>query len=125
MNVFGKSFEFNGVLSDRYDVILCSFNTIDNNRSNGISYKISKGNITENRTSPNFYGKSYGNVLEFQMEICKNCGENKFFTTEEQIEIIRWITSPYDYRKFKIIDNVGDYYHDGIEYFKKCKCGYN
>lgn len=120
MNVFGKSFEFNGILSDRYDVVLCSFNTVDNNRSNGISYKISKGNITENRPSPNFYGKSYGNVLEFQIEICKNCGTNDFFTTEEQKDIIRWITSPYDYRKFKIIDNNEDYYHSGIEYFCIC-----
>ena len=38
MNVFGKYFEYDGVSSDIYNVILCSFEEVGNTRETGINY---------------------------------------------------------------------------------------
>lgn len=119
-NVFGKSFEFDSISSDTYNVVLCSFDTVDISKDTGINYDIQSGDITPNRPVANYYNKKYNKPLEFQVEICKPCGSVNYFTTEEQKHIVRWITSPVDYRKFTILDNESDGYHDGIEYFAIC-----
>ena len=117
-NVFGKSFEFDSISSDTYNVVLCSFDTVDISKDTGINYDIQSGDITPNRPVANYYNKKYNKPMEFQVEICKPCGSVNYFTTEEQRQIIRWITSPVDYRKFTVVSNNG--YHDGIEYFAIC-----
>lgn len=120
MNVFGKSFEFDGVSSETYNVILCSMESPDHNRSSAISYNILSGDITPNRALPNLYNKKYNGVLEFKIEICKACVASEQFTTAEQQSIVRWITSPHDYRKFKINDFKDRDYHEEIDYYCIC-----
>lgn len=120
MNVFGKAFEFDGVSSETYNIILCSMESSDHNRSSAISYSILSGDITPNRPRPNLYNKKYNGVLEFKIEVCKQCVANVRFTTEEQQKLVRWFTSPYDYRKFKITDFEDSDYHTGVEYFCMC-----
>lgn len=120
MNVFGKSFEFDGVSSDVYNIMLCSFDIQDNIRSSSISYTVLSGDITPSRPVPNFYNKKYADLLKFKIEICKKCETNETFTTEEQRKLIRWLTSPIDYRKFKIVDYEDCDYHVGIDYYCMC-----
>ena len=119
-NVFGKSFEFDGISSSDFNAVLCSFDTVDVSKDTGIVYDIQSGDITPHRPVANYYNKKYNKPLEFQIEICKPCDGTGHFTKEEQKHIVRWITSPVDYRKFTILDNESDGYHDGIEYFAIC-----
>lgn len=121
MNVFGKYFEYDGVSSDVYDVILCSFEEVNNTRETGINYELNIGDISPLRPIANFYSKRYSKPLEFKITLAKDgYNTNDFFTDKEQQKIIRWLTSSTDYRKFRIKDYDGSYYHDGIEYFCIC-----
>ena len=56
-NVFGKSFEFDSISSDTYNVVLCSFDTVDISKDTGINYDIQSGDITPNRPVANYYNK--------------------------------------------------------------------
>lgn len=96
MDVFGKSFEFDGVSSEDYNIMLCTLDKPDNNRTSAISYDILSGDIAPNRPIPNLYNKKYNKVLEFKITICKKCMFKDRFTTTEQQELIRWFTSPFD-----------------------------
>lgn len=120
MNVFGKLFEFDGVSSDKYGVMLCSFETSNNTKETAISYNLNIGDITPNRPVANYYNKQYKQPLEFKITLSKICNENKRFSIEEQRKIIRWITSPVNFRKFKICDYNGNMYHYAIEYYCIC-----
>ena len=120
MNVFGKSFEYNGQSSTDYNVQLCTFDSSDENRETAISYSLLTGDITPNRHIPNFYAKKYNEPLEFSISLLKGCGENRPFTTQEQKEIIRWLTSPKEHKLFKVVDYDGEDYHTDIEYFCLC-----
>lgn len=92
----------------------------DHTRSSAISYNILSGDITPNRPLPNLYNKKYNGVLEFKIEICKACATSEHFTAAEQQSIVRWLTSPYDYRKFKINDFKNRDYHKEIDYYCIC-----
>ena len=120
MDVFGKSLEFDGVSSEDDNIMLCTLDTPDHNRTSAISYDILSGDITPNRPIPNLYNKKYNKVLEFKITVCKKCVIKDRFTTAEQQELIRWFTSPFDFRKFKIIDFEDSDYHTGIDYFCIC-----
>lgn len=120
MNVFGKYFEFDGISSDDYNITLLSFEEVDNERETGILYDLNVGEITPLRPIPNFYNKKYSKPLQFKITIAKACDTNQIFTIDEQRKIIRWLTSPIDYRRFRIMDFDDDFYHCGIEYFCIC-----
>lgn len=121
MNVFGKSFEYDGVSSSDYNVMLCSLE-YSTDRTTGISYNILSGDISPNRPIRNYYNKSYKEPLQFEISICKDVCENNgtYFTSEEQKSIVRWLTSPLDYRELKIEDYDDDSYHKGICYYCLC-----
>lgn len=120
MNVFGKEFEYNGICSTEYGAILCSFETVDTQRTTGIAYDLNTGEITPQKPIANFYNKKYKQPIQFKISLCKLSKSDKYFSVGEQRKIVRWITSPTDYRKFRILDDDNTIYHYGIEYFCIC-----
>lgn len=120
MNVFGKSFEYNGKSSTDYNVQLCSFDSADTDRETAISFGLLTGDITPDRHIPNYYAKKYNDTLEFSISLLKGCEENRPFTIQEQKEIVRWLTSPKDHKLFTVLDFDGEDYHADIEYYCLC-----
>lgn len=117
MNVYGKSFSFNGINSSKYDVVLVGFNGAETERTTGINYTTNKTELTPFKSVTNIYNKKYDDVLRFDISICKSDG--KSFTEQERREIVAWITSPVQYALFTIDDCQYDEnpYHKDIEYF--------
>ncbi len=123
MNVYGKSFEYNNISSEEYDVMLCSFeSSTGTERNTGISYDILSGDITPHRAIPNFYFRKYNEPLSFTIELCKKTcnGSDRYFSTQEQKQIVKWLTGTKDFSKLKVVDFDSSDYHNNINYYCIC-----
>lgn len=118
MNVYGRTFTYNGTNSSAYDVVLCSFERPDNITETAIKYTINKSEITPNKHIVNMYNRKYDDVLKFEIGICKPDG--KPFERVLRQEIVGWITSPNIPALLHVDDFDEDDYHLNIDYFCLC-----
>lgn len=119
MNLYAKSFTYDGICSSDYDVILVSFESSnETNRETGITYQTQRSDATFNRDFINYYGRKFGDPLKFTVSLVKESGEA--FSDKEYTDIVSWITSPKVPTLFTVEDYDGDTYHNGLEYFAVC-----
>ena len=117
MNVYGKNFIFNGISSEKYNLVLCSIDSHEPNRETGLTQTLNKGELNPHRNTPNLYSVQYSDVLKFDITIIKR--NNLPIENNERREIVAWLTSPIFYTSFKIEDCEVNGYHENIEYFVK------
>ena len=120
MAIFGKYFEFNGKSSKDFDLMIASFDAVDEVPM-GLSRTVDTGEMNWYRYSVNHYGARYDNVLEFEVTVIKSvCNYNKRmqFTRNEIREINAWLTSPLFPKLFHMYDYDDQYFADEyIDYF--------
>lgn len=92
MAIYGKSFIFNGQSSDMYNIILASFRLPDTFEM-GLSRSLITGEMNKYRTSRNYNGWKYSDVLQFEFSIIKDpCKTNDItFSRKEVRDINRWL----------------------------------
>lgn len=117
MNIFGKSFTYDGIPSSTYNVMLCAFEPPSPSRETALAQTILRGETNPYRAIPNYYASKYTDVLKFDAAIAK-CDGTPFLPSERR-EIMAWLTGPQAPVPF-IIQEDDDGYHQGIEYFAKC-----
>lgn len=116
MNVFGKSFTYDGISSETYGLMLCTINSQQISKDSVMSWTINKGEINPHRHKPNYYNRKPSDVLKFDMTVIKRDGSN--ITAAERSEIIRWMTSPLSHVLLTIEDYEDDcHYHQDILYY--------
>lgn len=107
-------FEFNGVNSDKYGIIITK---LEDNTSL-ISRSVITGEKNRFRPRENHFGTMYDNNYSFTLGLSKSpCAsrDNGYFTSNEIKRINSWLTSPQLPKKFKFINN--EYFDEEIEFF--------
>lgn len=107
-------FEFNGINSDKYNIMITK---LENNDSL-MSRSVVTGQKNRYRPRENHFGTQYDGNYSFTIGVSKNpCLSNDryFFTSNEIKRINSWLTSPQLPKIFKFLDN--DYYDEDIEFF--------
>ena len=103
MAQYGKSFVYNGVSSEKYNLILGGFKTVDTTLNNPRT--IEKGSMNKYRHTVNTLGVNYDDVLKFSIMImkdpCKYTSHDDLrFTREDIRQISAWLTSPISPRLY-------------------------
>lgn len=95
MAQFGKYFEYNGHTSQEYNLMLASFDEIDEYAS-GMERDVQRGEMNRYRFKPNHFGMSYSNTLEFDITFIKDMcnGADMAFTRSEYRAIVDWLSEP-------------------------------
>ena len=107
MAQYGKSFVYNGISSEKYDLILGGFKVLDTTLNN--SRTIDKGSMNKYRHTVNTWGVNYDDVLKFSIMImkdsCKFTSHDELrFTREDIRQISAWLTSPVSPRLYHMYD---------------------
>jgi len=107
MAQYGKSFVYNGVSSERYNLILGGFKTVDTTLNNART--IEKGSMNKYRHTVNTWGVNYDDVLKFSIMIikdpCKYTSHDDLrFTREDIRQISAWLCSPVSPRLYHMYD---------------------
>lgn len=87
-----KSFVFNGINSDSYNLEICWIDDKPNISTNGLTRNIESGNVNHVRLKTNNYGITYDGNIEFSFYIIKK--DENAFTKQESISINNWLTDP-------------------------------
>lgn len=87
-----KSFVFNGINSDSYNLEICWINDKPNISTNGLIRNVESGNVNHVRLKTNNYGITYDGNIEFTFYIIKK--DESPFTKQESISINNWLTDP-------------------------------
>lgn len=87
-----KSFVYNGVSSDSYNLLLCWMDDKPNITMNGLKRNIEVGSLNNVRLKTNTYGITYDGNIEFTFYIIKKDGSN--FSKQESISLNNWLTDP-------------------------------
>jgi hypothetical protein len=116
-----KYFEYNGVQSILHNLVLCSFEQIEEYVL-GLDREIQKGNMTKFRTKVNHFGTCYSGTLAFNVSIMKDpcmfsSQQDLSFTRKEIRKITSWLTSPSTPKLFHIIENEYSSDFESIDYF--------
>lgn len=107
MAQYGKSFVYNGISSEKYNLILGGFEVIDATLNNVRS--IEKGSMNKYRHTVNTWGVNYDDVLKFSILIMKDpckftSHDDLRFTREDIRQISAWLSSPVSPRLYHMYD---------------------
>lgn len=94
MAIFGNYFTYNGISSKEFDLVLASFETI-NNFEMGLNQSLITGDMNKYRNHQNYNGKKYGDVLSFQFSVIKTPyknGKQQYITRNDVRKINKWMT---------------------------------
>lgn len=83
------NFEYNNKSTDDFGLMVVSFDTIDTLES-GLQREIVKGESTDHRIIPNFFGAKYSSAIEFTRTLVKK--DETSFSRQEISDITRWLT---------------------------------
>lgn len=98
MGKVGKKFEYNGISSEKFHVLLVSFDSVDNIEM-GLARSITTSDITQFNSRPNHMGALYDEALMFDITLVKDpnyygAQSNLAFSRTEIRELNAWLTSP-------------------------------
>lgn len=107
MAQYGKSFVYNGISSEKFNLVLGGFKTVDTTLNNART--IEKGSMNKYRHTVNTWGVNYDDVLKFSIMIMKDpckytSHEELRFTREDIREISAWLCSPVSPRLYHMYD---------------------
>ena len=87
-----KSFVFNGINSEDFNVIIAWIDSPDpNTETNGLNREVNKSTINKMRTKANVYGSNNTDVITLSFSIVRINGTE--ITRDESIRINQWLTS--------------------------------
>lgn len=112
---YSKSFIFDGVISETYDLRILNFDT-----SSGLSESSVMGEVELiqswplKRSSPYHFGVAKNNPLEFEVSI----GSYNPLTASDKSKIMRWLVGRNQYKKFSVVedDRFNGYYNVIFKY---------
>lgn len=87
-----KSFVFNGISSDSYNLMLCWIDDKPNITANGLKRTIESGTVNHVKLKTNNYGITYDGNIEFIFYIIKK--DESDFSKQESVSINNWLTDP-------------------------------
>lgn len=107
MAQYGKSFVYNGVSSEAYNLMCGGFKVVDTTLNNART--IEKGSMNKYRHIINTWGVNYDNVLSFSIVLmkdpCKYTSQKDLrFSREDIRQISAWLCSPISPRLFHMYD---------------------
>ena len=123
-NLFGRYFTYNNASSEDFGIMLGGFST-DVEVPLGLTRDILRGSLNKQRSTPNFMGTSYADVLNFTISVVKDpCSplvpEGEYIFTEDEIDdLASWLTAPNYPTLFHMYDDEPDVYKK-YDYYAVC-----
>ena len=111
--ITAKSFVFNGINSNDYNVVIGWVDSDINVSENGLNRELRK-TTNQTRTTANIYGAENTNVISFEFDIVRIDGEE--ITRTQSIMINQWLTASPLPQLLKFNDNDGY----AIHYYAVC-----
>ena len=118
MAQFGKYFEYNGHSSQEFNLMLASFDEVDE-YATGMEREVQRGDMNRYRFKPNHMGMTYNSPLEFEVTFIKDMcnGSDLEFTRSEYRRIVDWLTEPEYPSLYHMTDYEEDWADEEEDYF--------
>lgn len=123
--MFGRYFTYNDASSEDFGIMLGGFST-DVEVPLGLTRDVLRGSLNKQRSTPNFMGTSYTDVLIFTISVVKDpCSplipEGEYIFTEDEIDdLASWLTAPNYPTLFHMYDYEPDVYKK-YDYYAVCQ----